>query len=242
MDAPDPVNDRPDRSRSRESDDLQAQRVATAFTIAATGLAAWSLFPGFPAGQLVAVLVAMPLLALILALRFPARFRIGLGVGYAAANLGTGCMVASGGLLARTLSDINLVSWLSLTAFAVAVAIIFLIVAARFEPQLRRRGWRLLLAAISVGAYAFGALGQFNSALDHSAPALLRGRVLAKHLGQSRIATHQITLQSWGPFATPNDAHVTQALYERLRAGDTVCLSLHDGAFRMAWFTVAACR
>ncbi len=240
MNAPDSLDDRPDGSRERGS--VQAQRVATVFTIAATGLAAWSLFPSFPAGQLVAVLVAMPLLALVLALRFPARFRIGLGVGYAAANLGTGCAVASGALLARTLSDINLVSWLPLTAFAIAVAIIFLIVAARFEPQLRRRGWRLLLAAVFVGAYGFGALGQFNTALDRSAPALLRSRVLARHLGHSRIATHQITLEPWGPLARPNDAHVPQALYDRLQAGDTVCLSLHDGAFRMAWFTVAACR
>jgi hypothetical protein len=132
MDAPDSDNDRPGNSASRDRRGVQAQRVATGFTVAAILLAGWSLFPSFPAGQLVAVLVAMPLLALILALRFPGRFRIGLGVGYAAANLGTGCAVAAGALLARTLSDINLVSWLPLTAFAIAVAMIFLIVAARF--------------------------------------------------------------------------------------------------------------
>ena len=90
--------------------------------------------------------------------------------------------------------------------------------------------------------YAFGALGQFNAALDHSAPALLRSRVLARHLGHSRLATYQLTLEPWGPFATPTDAHVQQALYERLQPGDTVCLRLHDGAFGMAWFTAAACR
>jgi len=242
MDGPHSDNDRPGNGASRDRRGVQAQRVATGFTVAAILLAGWSLFPSFPAGQLVAVLVAMPLLALILALRFPGRFRIGLGVGYAAANLGTGCAVAAGALLARTLSDINLVSWLPLTAFAIAVAMIFLIVAARFETQLRRRGWRLLLAALFVGAYACGALGQFNTALDRSAPALLRSRVLSKHLGHSRLATYQITLEPWGPFARPTDAHVPQALYERLQAGDTICLRLRDGAFRMAWFTVAACR
>ncbi|CAL78917.1 hypothetical protein; putative membrane protein [Bradyrhizobium sp. ORS 278] len=220
---------------------MPAQRIALGFTIAAIGLAGWSLFPSFPAGQLIAVITVIPLLALGLTLRFPGRFRIGLGSGYGA-NLGTGCIVAAGTLAARTLSDINLVSWLPITAFAIAVAVVFLIVAARFETQLRRRGWRLLLAAVFVAAYAFGTLGQFNAALDRSAPALLRSRVLAKHLGHSRLAMHQVTLDAWGPFAAATDAHVPQALYERLQPGDTVCLRLGDGAFRMAWFTVTACR
>lgn len=225
----------------REHDSVLAQRIALAFTMVAIGLAGWSLFPSFPAGQLLAVVTVIPLLALILTLRFPGMFRIGLGSGYGA-NLGTGCIVAAGTLAARTLSDINLVRWLPIIAFAVAVAVIFLVVAARFETQLRRRGWRLLLAALFVAAYAFGALGRFNTALDSSAPALLRSRVLAKHLGHSRLATHQVTLAAWGPFAAATDAHIAQALYDRLQPDDTVCLQLHDGAFRMAWFTVAACR
>ncbi|MGC2780760.1 MAG: hypothetical protein WA418_34500 [Bradyrhizobium sp.] len=242
MNASDPLDHRPDDSNSRERGSVPAQIGAAGFTILTVALALWSLFPSFPAGQLIAVVVAIPLVALILTLRFPDRFRIGLGSGYAAANLGTGCIVAAGTLAARTLSDVNLVSWLPLTAFAIAVAIIFLLVAARFETQLRRRGWRLLLAALFVGAYAFGTLGQFNTALDRSAPSLLRSRVLSKHLGHSRLATYQLTLDAWGPFATPTDAHVPQELYERLQPGDTVCLRLRDGAFRMAWFTVAACR
>ena len=66
--------------------------------------------------------------------------------------------------------------------------------------------------------------------------------MLAKHLGHSRLATYQVTLEPWGPFARPSEAHVPQALYEQLQPGDTVCLRLRDGAFRMAWFGVAACR
>ncbi|MGJ4947821.1 hypothetical protein [Bradyrhizobium sp. HKCCYLS20291] len=240
MNAPTPQQE-PPGTESRDRGSAQAQRLALGFTVVSIGLAAWSLFPSFPAGQLIAVVTVLPLLALILTLRFPGRFRIGLGSGYGA-NLGTGCILAAGTLAARTLSDVNLVSWLPLTAFAIAVALVFLIVAARFETQLRRRGWRLLLASVFVGAYAFGALGQFNTALDRSAPALLRSRVLAKHLGHSRLAMHQVTLEPWGPLATASDAHVTQALYERLQPGDTVCLRLGDGAFRMAWFSVAPCR
>ncbi|WP_316216894.1 hypothetical protein [Bradyrhizobium sp. SZCCHNR3003] len=241
MNAPHPRDDRPGDNDGPGGSGGPSQRIALGFSLFAIGLAAWSLFPSFPAGQLIAVVTVIPLLALVLTLRFPGRFRIGLGSGYGA-NLGTGCIVAAGTLAARTLSDVNLVSWLPLTAFAASVAIIFLIVAARFETQLRRRGWRLLLAAVFVAAYAFGALGQFNTALDRSAPALLRSRVLSKHLGHSRLATYQVTLEPWGPFAGATDAHVAQALYERLQPGDTVCLRLHDGAFRMAWFTVAACR
>ncbi|MGJ4888169.1 hypothetical protein [Bradyrhizobium sp. HKCCYLR20261] len=241
MNAPDPLQQTPGDGSSRERDSVRAKRIALGFSLTAIGLGAWSLFPSFPAGQLIAVVTVIPLLALILTLRFPGLFRIGLGSGYGA-NLGTGCIVAAGTLAARTLSDVNLVSWLPLTAFAIAVAIIFLVVAMRFETQLRRRGWRLLLASVFVGAYAFGTLGQFNTALDRSAPALLRSRVLSKHLGHSRLAGHQVTLEAWGPFATPTQAHVPQALHERLQPGDTVCLRLRDGAFRMAWFSVAACR
>src|SRR3954451_17345049 len=119
MNAPDPRNDKPDGD-SRGG--VQAQRIASGFTLATIGLAAWSLFPSFPAGQLIAVVTVIPLLALILSLRFPGRFRIGIGSSYGA-NLGTGCIVAAGTLAARTLSDVNLISWLPLTAFAFAVAI-----------------------------------------------------------------------------------------------------------------------
>ena len=204
---------------------VQAQRLATGLTVAAIVLALVALFGPQPNDRLLALLVALPLLALLFVIAWRDRFRIGLGAGSAQANLAAPCAVAACALFARTWLDLNLVSWLPLTAFALAVGLIFLVA-----------------AAIITAAYAFGVLGQFNQRLDGSPQSMLRSRIVEKHLGHSRIATYHLALAPWGPFDTVTDATVLQDLYERLQVGDPVCVRLRDGAFGIAWFTVAACR
>jgi hypothetical protein len=235
--------ERPDDLRATRDRELgRAQKLAAGLTGIAILMALLALFGPQPNDQLLALLVALPLLAIIFVIAWRNLFRIGLGTGLAQANLAAACAVAACGLFARTLLDLNLITWLPLTAFAAAVAIVFLAVAVSREPNLRRRWWRLLLAGVIVGAYAFGVLGQFDLRLDRSPQAMLRSRVLDKHLGHTRMPTYHVTLAPWGPFSAPADATVPQELYERLDIGDSTCVRLHDGALGMAWYTVMACR
>ncbi|MGJ4945778.1 hypothetical protein ACQR1W_34815 [Bradyrhizobium sp. HKCCYLS1011] len=235
--------ERPREAREERLQQLvQAQRLAAGLTVAAVVLALVALFGPQPNDRLLALLVALPLLALLFVIAWRDRFRIGLGAGSAQANLAAPCAVAACALFARTWLDLNLVSWLPLIAFALAVGLIFLVAAARFESNLRRRWWRLIAAAVITAAYAFGVLGQFDQRLDGSPQSMLRSRIVEKHLGHSRIATYHLALAPWGPFDTVTDATVLQDLYERLETGDPVCVRLRDGAFGIAWFTVAACR
>jgi hypothetical protein len=201
-----------------------------------------ALFGPQPDDALLALLVALPLLAIICVIAWRRLFRIGLGTGLTQANLAAACAVAASALFARTLLDLNLVSWWPPTAFAAAVAVAFLAAAVRREHHPHRRWWRLLASSAVIGAYAFGMLGQFNLRLDRSPQAVLRSRVLDKHPGNGRIATHRVTLAPWGPFIAPTDATVPQPLYEQLEIGDPACVRLHDGALGMAWYTVMACR
>ncbi len=235
--------DRPEKAReARERELARSQRLAAGSTVAAILIALASLFGPQPDGILLALLVALPLIAALLVVAWRDRFRIGLGTGSAQANLAGACAVAAGALFARTWLDLNLVSWLPLIAFAFAVAVIFLLAAARFEPNLARRWWRLIAAAAFVAAYAFGMLGQFNQRLDRSPQSVLRSQVQGKHLGHGRMATCHLTLAPWGPFTKPSDATVSQDLYARLQIGDSVCIRERDGAFGIAWLTVSACR
>jgi hypothetical protein len=220
----------------------RAQTFATGATVVAVAVALVALFGPQPNDTLLALLVAVPLLSILFVIAWRNLFRIGLGAGSAQANLAAASAVAAGALFARTLLDLNLVSWLPLIAFAAAITVVFLVTAVRRETNLRRRWWRLLVAGVITGAYAFGVLGQFNQRLDRSPQSILRSRMLDKHLGRSRIASYHVTLAPWGPFTAASDATVPQDLYDRLQTGDPACLRLRDGAFGMAWFTVMACR
>jgi len=235
--------ERPEELRATRQRELtRAQSFATGLTVVAVLLTLAALFGPQPDDPLLALLLALPLIAIVCAVGWRNLFRIGLGTGPAQANLTAACAVAAGALFARTLLDLNLVNWLPLTAFAAAVGIVFLVVAVRREPNLRRRWWRLLAAGILTGAYAFGVLAQANVRLDRSPQAVLRSYVLDKRLGHSRITTYRLVLAPWGPLTTPEDATVPVEVYDRVQVDDTVCVRLHDGALGMAWFAVTACR
>jgi hypothetical protein len=238
---PEPEPD-PDRAReSRGHAIARAEKLAAAFSLAAVAISVWALVRPQPYGLVMALLVTLPLLAVIAVIARRSLFRIGLGSGYEA-NLASACALPACALFARTLFDLNLVSWLPLTAFAAAVAIVFLIAAARREAHLRRRWWRLLAAAVLVGGYAFGALGQANVLLDRSPQSVLRSRITGKHLGHSRIASYHLTLAPWGPMTETHGATVTRDVYDAAEIDDPACIRLHNGALGMAWFTATACR
>jgi hypothetical protein len=234
--------DDPDGARESRAQSLAlAQKFAAAFTFAAIAIAIWALFLPQPYGVLIALLTALPLLAIVTVVARRGLFRIGLGTGYEA-NLGTACAAPACALFARTLFDLNLVGWLPLTAFAGAVAAVFFIAAIRREANLRRRWWRLLIAALLTGAYAFGVLGQANVLFDLAPQSVLRSRIIDKHPGRNRTATYYLTLAPWGPITGTADATVPHDVYDRAEIDDPACIRLHDGALGMAWFTAAPCR
>lgn len=242
MDAADWQHDPNDVRATRERRLAVARTLAAALTLAAVALAIWALVWPVPYALVVALLVVLPALTVILALGKPTMFRIGLGASYAGANLAIASAVSACALLARALLDLNMIDWLPLIGMAAFVGGIFLAVTILAERTQRRRWLRLLAAAVLTGAYALGTLGQANSLLDPSAPAVLRSRVLDKTLGHVGITTHRLTLAPWGPLATANDVAVPRELYDKVALDDPVCVRLHDGALGMAWFTVTACR
>ena len=219
----------------------RARKIAAGVTMAAVAIAVWALVRPQPYGILIALLTALPPLAIIAVVARRNLFRIGLGTGYEA-NLGTACAVPACTLFARTLFDLNLISWLPLTAFAAAVGIVFLTAASRREIDLRRRWWRVLIAGLLTGAYAFGLLGQANVLLDRAPQVVLRSRIIDKRPGHSRIATYHLTLAPFGPMIAPHDAAVSRDVYDAAELDEPACIRLHDGALGMAWFTAARCR
>jgi hypothetical protein len=234
-------NDPQQARESRAQALAWAKRSAAACTMAAIVLAVWALFRPHPYDLIVALLAALPPLALIAVLARRSLFRIGLGTGYEA-NLGTACAAPACALFARTLFDLNPVGWLPLTSFAAAVALVFFITASRRETNLARRWWRLLIAALLTGAYAFGALGQADVLLDRAPQSVLRSRIIDKQLGHTRIATYHLTLAPWGALTQPIDASVPRRVYDQAEIGDPACIHLHDGALGIAWFSVVPCR
>ena len=242
MDMADRQHD-PDSIRAtREQNFARARTLAAGLTLVAIALAIWALLRPIPYAVVIASLTALPVLAIILAVGRRTMFRIGFGTGYAEANLATACMIATCALLARTLLDLNMIDWSPLIGMAAFVAGVFLAVTILAERTRRRRWARLLVAAVLTGAYGVGVLGQANSLLDASAPAVLRSHVLDKMHGHFNVASYRLMLAPWGPVTIPTAVAVSHDLYDKVAPDDSVCVRLHDGALHLAWFTVMPCR
>lgn len=53
--------------------------------------------------------------------------------------------------------------------------------------------------------------------------------------------TWYLTLKPWGPVTRETDVSVSERLYQQTQAGDTVCVFLRSGAFRIPWYQAGPC-
>jgi hypothetical protein len=138
-------------------------------------------------------------------------------------------------------ADLEFVSTTRLALFAVPIAAA---VAGALSASARRSPYKLgaWIVVLMIGAlYGYGATVAADTLLDHGKPSLYRAAIEGKHQTQGRSTTYYLDLAPWGPVPGSNRLSVRRSLYDEAQPGDQVCLELHPGYLRTAWYRLIDC-
>lgn len=234
---------------NRERTFRAAQAGAGVLNGLASVLALWFLFFPKPYGFLVAMTAALPPIAMAMTLASRGLFSLDeapkiLRGGRPSLSL---CFVLPAiALTARAWLDAALLDWkIALGAGAAAGVVVSAIAIGGMiwgaGVRLAPRG--LLMIAAVIAIWCEGIVVHGDSLLDRGGATGYEVRVSDKNQMLAKLKIRRFTLEPWGPVAeAASVAAPNQALYDRINPGDTVCVILHPGAFRMRWVEVWGCR
>ncbi|HEY8023682.1 MAG TPA: hypothetical protein VIF60_03885 [Burkholderiaceae bacterium] len=81
-----------------------------------------------------------------------------------------------------------------------------------------------------------------NTMLDGEVPGNYPVKIIAHWQVHGKSVSSHIRVSAWGPHRSGDEMIVSSQLYYNKTIGDFVCIHLHDGAYRMPWYTLAECR
>jgi hypothetical protein len=93
----------------------------------------------------------------------------------------------------------------------------------------------LAFLALFGGAYGYGAMIYADTRFDHAPDQQFLAQV------ERRGANGRVTLAPFGPLTQALSIQLSPANADAIDGGAAVCIDLHPGALRMAWYALAAC-
>ncbi len=105
-------------------------------------------------------------------------------------------------------------------------------------PRPIRRGVRLLIVAI---LYSAGLISSANTLLDRTKPAIYTVSVLSNQPTDNDYHKDILKLAPWGPIQKSSDLHVDQEILSEAASIHQICLKLHSGFLRIAWYEAVPC-
>jgi hypothetical protein len=219
----------------------QARLSARTLSIAAVIVSIWGWFFPTPYRVVVFVLVAMPWLALALAMRYRGLFRVDQKQNDPHPSIALPFLFPGLVLAIRVLYDLHMIGWQKPLVVALFIDLLLCATAMKLDSTLAAKKQIILLFLISIG-YGFGAGLEANALLDRSPAQIYEAKVLSKRISRGKTTTYHLTLSAWGPLTHNDEVTVFRDFYESLQAGDTACVVSHQGALGMPWYVVRYCR
>lgn len=202
----------------------------------------WGFFFPRPYGLMVMFLAALPVIAVVLLVRSRGIYQIEGRRNDRRPSLAVPFIFPGMVLVLRTTIDVHLLQWTSILIAAAICTILLTIIVSSCDPGLRKRPWTALIIVFLGAFYFYGAIAEFNSLLDRSAPRTYVVAVIGKHIVGGKSTTYHLRLEAWGPRHDPDDVTVPSPLYYYAAVGNTVCVRLYPGALHIPWYSVDACR
>ena len=203
----------------------------------------WGVFYPHPYGIVIAIGLALPLIAIVIAILSLGYYRFSGGFSDGRPNL-TGLFVVPGMMvMIRATVDMQIIDWRLALALAFFVACSLTLAAAATDRGLRRSASTIACLLLLNLAYGYGGVVEVNELLDHSQPSIYQATVTGKYAsgGSRSPRTWNVEVTPWGPHHDSNPVRTAQSLYQGVNAGDTICVISRPGAFGLEWFFARKC-
>jgi hypothetical protein len=186
--------------------------------------------------------IAWPLATIALVARFKPFYRLGGDKVSPLPDLSMSLFIPGLGLMLAVLTTMQTVDWLAPLVSAALGSLMLTGTAAWVDPRLRRQRWAAPMLGVLCCAWGYGAGLEGNALLDRSAPSDYPVRVVSMHVDHGKHTSYHIVVPPWGPLTASDDITVSSARYASTSIGDTLCTSLHEGAFGILWYMLVDCR
>ena len=191
---------------------------------------------------LIGILIALPWIAIWLVARFQPLYRFGGKRNDAHPDMTPGLMTPGLMLMVRALMDAHTLDWTGPLTLAVAGGLPLTCAALRVDPWFRRQRATAIVTCIFTLAYGFGAGLEIDVLADSSKPSMYATQVLGKRINHgSKSTTYYLAVGPWGPISQDGEISVPAARYRATDTGETICIYLGKGAFKVAWYQVGDC-
>ncbi len=202
---------------------------------AAVAVAVWCAVWPQPYLAAVGAAAALPVLAAILV----AASRGSTGFADARAGVAAVPLFCAGALALRA-SDIHFVDWRAVAVTGGIAGLVALAIGVLVDRTLVQRPGRAAIAAAVALVYGGALVAIANVQFDASLGQDFQSPVLDKHVSNGRSTRYVVTLGPWGPRSGDTQVTVPARAFDRFFSGGSACVRLHDGAFGIPWFAVAA--
>lgn len=180
---------------------------------------------------LIAVVAAMPWIALAVIATNPGLYRFAARPNDAHAKLGV-LVFLPGFVLGIRALDFHLLDWQPMLEYAALGGVLLAVVFARIEQTMTPRPMVVIALLLTMTGYCFGVLSETNALLDRAEPQLFTTRILDRQ-------AKGLTLAPWGPHSRASFLTLPLKLYGARTAGDTACVTLHPGSIGFRWYSVS---
>ena len=229
-------------SDSRKERVAGARKIARALTIAACVPSFLGFFFPHPYALVVLALVVFPLVVIAVLVRSDGIYQMEGRRNDARPSLAAAFLFPCLALGLRGVQDLHLIRWTPIISLAILTSILLSVILYQSDRGMRQRPWSLLPIVLFGSFYAYGAIGEADALLDHSASQTFTVAVNGKHVSHGKTTSYYLQLASWGPQQDPSSVTVPSDLYDAVAIGESVCISLHPGALHIPWYEIDTCR
>jgi hypothetical protein len=218
----------------------KGRRFATALTVVGSIAALWGFVYPKPYDLTIAVLAALPWIAVEVVRRSRGLFRVDQNRNDSHPNVAIPYIFPGMVLMLRSMFDYNIVSSSAVAWFSIGIGGLLCLSAFAADSTMRENVVNAVaLAALSL-PYGYGVAIEANSLLDYSSETGYTANVEGKRIVRGKATTYELELGPWGPNARPNKLRVSPATFNPIQRGDVVCLALKRGALGVNWYFMRA--
>lgn len=218
----------------------KGRRLATALTAVASLASLWRFVYPRPYEVTIAILAALPWIAVETVRRSRGLFRMDKSRNDAYPNVVIPYIFPATALMLRSVFEYNIIPSSTVVWFSVGIGGLLCLAAFAADATMRSNVISATaLAAFSL-AYGYGVAIEANALLDRSSGTSYTANVEEKRIVRGKATTYELELGPWGPIAKRNKLEVAPATFDPIQPGDVVCLTLKRGALGVNWFFMRA--